>query len=444
MTFLILGLPFAAALVCLVFRHVRAVAALLAVGAAFVLGALVLQSGEAPPLVILGRSLALDAAARNYWPTLMGILAFTFIGTAFLPEKSLLWPLAWGCVGFLQIFLSLESLSLAVLSLQAGLILMVMAMSPEESENPSGPMQVLAVLVLGGVLMLIGSVLLEPTAASLGESAITGALALAGGLAIILGAFPFFVWQITVFRTSSAFTRILLGTVFVSVVLLRFEALRGTALSSLEDVLPSLLLNAGIATFVVGCVGAWVQDTLKGVLGYTAVAEMGIILMALSSDAPMGYTLAMTHLLYRNIALVGVSLGISALEQSLGKDDFIALRGALGRAPLASVGVLLAGLSLGGFPPLAGFVTRFAFFQMVAAQNLSWGLALAALGFGPAWAFLRFAVAAFQAVPVPGGRQEPRGIGVVILLVGILSLALGLCPQMLRFLPLVENVLGSS
>lgn len=96
---------------------------------------------------------------------------------------------------------------------------------------------------------------------------------------------------------------------------------------------------------------------------------------------------------------------------------------------MAATGTLLAGLSLAGFPPMAGFTTRFAIYRMIASERTIWAMVLVIAGMLPAVALTRFSLRAFQTVPVPGSRRETLWPAVLVLSLGVLLLVAGLWPQ---------------
>jgi len=169
-------------------------------------------------------------------------------------------------------------------------------------------------------------------------------------------------------------------------------------------------------------------------LAYLASAEMGAVLMALGSGASSSSALGVTGLVHRGIGLVAMGIGIRTLSLSLGNDGLETMRGAFRRAPVTVTGTLLAGLSLSGFPPLAGFATRFSLYRMVASEHLPWAVAMVITGLLPAAALARFALRAFQVVPVPRSRRERLWPAVLVLALGSLLLFIGIWPQALSSL----------
>lgn len=431
-----LAAPLVAALLAWLFRHVRPLAAAVSVAGVLGLAFMAIQGIGASPFVVLGRTLSLDASSRMHLAVALGLLAVALAATARLEERDIACTVALAGVGLLVGFMVLQTLSLGNLMLQAGLVVLAMLIPLKVGDLAPINLRALIVLVWAGALALAGLWAIEHPAAIQGGSPIyVGPTALVAAYGAMLGAFPFFVWKIPIYRSDSSLARVMFGVVVPHLLLARLLALQGGVLAPAAQVAPTLLLNMGIATFVVGCIGALAQHTVSGLLGYMAMSEIGVVLIALGWGQPTMGALAMAHLLSRGIAVVAMSMGVGILRQSFVSDHVSDLRGAIRRAPLASLGILLAGFSLAGLPPLAGFFTRLALYRVIAIEDLGWSVALVVLGLAPAWAMVRFAENVFQIAPVPESRREPPWPATLVLLLGLLTLAWGLFPQALGHLP---------
>jgi multicomponent Na+:H+ antiporter subunit A len=427
----LLAIPFVGALAAWLFRHLRPVCALVAAIAALAVTFMALWGMDTAPFVVLGRTIALDAAMRAHLSLVMLLLALTMAATTLARERDVAASLALTGLGVALFALAVQNLILSMLILQGALVILMMVVPHNAGTFAPTNMRTLVMLVIAGAALTVSAWLMEnPGARGVGP------LGLAVGTCIVLGVFPFFVWQLPIYRSGSSLACIVFGVAIPHLLLVRMLTLEGGGLLTLAGGAPAaLLLHAGIATFVVGCVGALAQQTMSGALGYMALGELGFVLMALGSHTPATQALAMLHLILRGAAIVALSVGVGVLRHSFGSDSLSSLRGALRRAPLTSLGMLLAGLSLAGFPPLAGFVTRLALYRNVALQDLGWALVLAAIGLAPACVVVRFGLGAFQLAPLPESRPEPLWPALLVLLLGIGLLAVGLAPHILHYLP---------
>jgi multicomponent Na+:H+ antiporter subunit D len=127
----------------------------------------------------------------------------------------------------------------------------------------------------------------------------------------------------------------------------------GTAVGDLP--LAEVTAWLGAAAVVAGGAMAFVHDDFRRVLAYSSVGQIGIVAMGIGLADVSGLTGAILHLV--SDALVKgalfVAAGIAVLRFGVRDvDDLHRLRG---RAPWTSAAIAVAGLSLIGVPPLAGF-----------------------------------------------------------------------------------------
>jgi formate hydrogenlyase subunit 3/multisubunit Na+/H+ antiporter MnhD subunit len=196
-----------------------------------------------------------------------------------------------------------------------------------------------------------------------------------------------------------------------------------------------LLLAGGIATCLIGGLGAVAQRSVSGVLSYTALADLGMVLVALGLGSQKSVTNGVTHFFYRAVGICAVSMAGGFLRHHFGGDDHQHLAGIWQRAPLLLVALTAGGFSLAGLPPTAGFVTRLSVYQTLAAEHAAWLPAILVGSLGPGWAFGRCVVSALRPPLVPQSGPAPRYPGILALPLSLSLLALGTYPQLLRLLP---------
>ncbi len=426
----LLAIPFVGALATWLFRPLYSVRAGLAAASALAVALLALTGMDSAPFVLLGRTIALEPATRAHLSLAMALLALTLAASTLPEEHDVAGALALAGLGMALLFMAVQNLILATLILQAGLVILVLLIPQDAGTLAPVNMRILVMLVMAGMALSTSAWLMDnPSTASLGS------VALVIGACAALGAFPFFVWQLPIYRSGSSLAQIMFGVVLPHLILVRILALPGGLLALAGGAPAILLLNGGIASFVVGCLGAWAQRSAGGALGYMALGEIGFVMMALGSGTSNAQEVGLLHLFLRGVALVALCVGAAVLRHSFGSDDLERVRGVFRRAPLTSVGMLLAGLSLAGFPPLGGFITRLALYRDIGTQAPGWAVALAAIGLAPACAVVRFGIAAFQVAPLPESRPEPLWPAILVLVLGIVLLVVGVAPQTLDLLP---------
>jgi formate hydrogenlyase subunit 3/multisubunit Na+/H+ antiporter MnhD subunit len=327
---------------------------------AFVLGR---EVAFGRPVVILGRVLVLEPAGQLW-------LVFVFALAAVL--YLLAWRLAQGrsFFSFSLVMLSLYSLivllqnfPLAVLVFAISATLAVFIIQAGQRTSIRGAQRYLTIVLLAvpfllAAAWLVDQALLDPEKAGM----IRQAFLPAGlGFGLLLAVFPFGTWMPAlaadappivsafVFTVSQAMA-IFLATLFV----------QNTPLS-LGD--PSILAGvqlAGLAMAVAGGTMAAVQRDWGRLFGYAALSDLGFFLLALGVGGSQGPELGLLHMVSRAVAISLLAASLAVVRHRATTDRFADLRGVARHLPVATLGLLLGGLALAGFPFTAGFPTHWA------------------------------------------------------------------------------------
>jgi multicomponent Na+:H+ antiporter subunit D len=288
--------------------------------------------------------------------------------------------------------------------------------------------------LLGSVLFLIGVTSLYSVTGSLNMQVIaegTDALDPASVVAIAalifaafclkLGLFPFHFWLPAVYVGSHASVAAILSGALANIGgygLLRFGG----------DVLPrelqfgsSAMLVLGTASIIYGAVQAISRRDTSEVMAYSAIGQVGYVLLALGVGGPVGFTAAVLY----------------SVVNSLNKSVVFLAAGL--RGPLVGGAFAVGAFSIAGVPPAAGFVGKVAVFKAALAQgSLPVSLALVALIFvGGALSFLYSFQVYQRRFMRPGqevGKPSPRAARFLVVALATLLVLLGLWPEPLVYL----------
>src|SRR6266480_102663 len=147
--------------------------------------------------------------------------------------------------------------------------------------------------------------------------------------------------------------------------------------------LPFLVLAftiVAILTMTLGNLVAAVQTNVKRMMAYSSIAQVGYILVgvttSLASNQSAGNSAVLFFIFVYALTNLGAFSGIIALANATGGERIDDFRGLAKRAPLLSLGTALCLLSLGGIPPMAGFVSKVFIF------TAAWGQGQALIGSG--------------------------------------------------------------
>ncbi len=200
---------------------------------------------------------------------------------------------------------------------------------------------------------------------------VAGVVLLMVGFFFKIAAAPFHMWAPDVYEGAPANITSYMATALKAAVfaaLIRVSASlfgdQGThLLGGLAGVAHAVLWWLALLTILIGNFVALMQTSLKRLMAYSAIAHTGYLLIGLLAGPQVGYSGIVFYL----VAYVAMNIGAFVLLTLFpGKDDEgLTLAGLAGlgkRRPLAAAALTVFLLSLGGFPPTAGFVGKYYLF----------------------------------------------------------------------------------
>ncbi len=125
--------------------------------------------------------------------------------------------------------------------------------------------------------------------------------------------------------------------------------------SPMHEVWYNMVMLLSIATMIIGNLFALRQQNIKRFLAYSSIAQVGFILVGLSSNSIDGISSVVYFVLiytFSNLAAFGVA---GAISQQTGKERIDDYKGLYQTNPFISWILALALFSLAGIPPTAGF-----------------------------------------------------------------------------------------
>jgi NADH-quinone oxidoreductase subunit N len=197
----------------------------------------------------------------------------------------------------------------------------------------------------------------------------------------------------------------------------------------------SVLWVIAALTMTVGNVVALVQDNIKRMLAYSAIAHAGYLIlgMAAASSHQAGGAI-LYYLLGYSFTNLGAFAVVVALERHGEVRDRISdFRGLAQSHPALAAAMALFMLSLTGVPPLAGFVGKFYLFSAALNAGLVWLVILAAVNSTiSAYYYVGVIVTMYagEGAPVTVKRIAARPALLISIAVGLAgTILIGLFPQ---------------
>ena len=151
-------------------------------------------------------------------------------------------------------------------------------------------------------------------------------------------------------------------------------------------------------TMTVGNLAAVAQRNIKRMLAYSSIAHAGYVLVALAAGSQNGVSSATFYLLVYCIMHVG-AFGAIILTKTDDGDTFeIADYAGLGfQKPVLAIFLSVMMFSLAGFPPTAGFISKFYVFRSAVESGRIWLVVIAAINTAiSAYYYLRVVVTLYM------------------------------------------------
>jgi len=194
-----------------------------------------------------------------------------------------------------------------------------------------------------------------------------------------LGTIGFHYWLVDAYEESHDFF-----TPYLSAVLSKMGIFALIILVTQVVALSYTLAIIGVMTSIIATFKAIQEDSVKRLLAYSSIAQLGYIVTVLGlSDGMSG---ALYHSLIHTAVKLLLFINIAGIIYVTGRSKFSELGGLIYRMPQSFVLLLIGIIVLAGMPPLGGFASKFMIYtSLLDAKNL---LILSAVMFSSASAFL--------------------------------------------------------
>jgi formate hydrogenlyase subunit 3/multisubunit Na+/H+ antiporter MnhD subunit len=150
----------------------------------------------------------------------------------------------------------------------------------------------------------------------------------------------------------------LLGIYLLVVIVRQVFVINSAALSL-------VLVIIGSATIIVAAMVAIAQHNIKKLLAYSAISQVGYMVLGIATGTALGFAGAVFHMLNNAIYKSCLFLCGGAVEQATGTAELDRLGGLGKKMPITFTAFLIAALAVSGIPPLNGFVSKWMVYQSV-------------------------------------------------------------------------------
>ncbi|MEV0682854.1 Na+/H+ antiporter subunit D [Nocardia sp. NPDC050378] len=137
-----------------------------------------------------------------------------------------------------------------------------------------------------------------------------------------------------------------------------------------------ILLVCGLATMLVGILGAVAQTDIRRLLSFTLVSHIGYMIFGIGLTGSAGLTGAVFYVAHHILVQTALFLAVGLIERQAGSVSLRRLGGLASASPLLGLLFLIPALNLGGIPPFSGFIGKLTLLEAGAADGsvLAWVL----------------------------------------------------------------------
>ncbi len=190
---------------------------------------------------------------------------------------------------------------------------------------------------------------------------------------------PFHLWTADVYQGSPTATTAFLSVISKGAFAFVFITALFKIFQPLHSVWYNLIMLLSVVTMIIGNLFALRQQNIKRFLAFSSIAQVGFILVGISSNTAEGSASVVYFILiyiFSNLATFGVAGAIASQTNKELIDDY---KGLYQTNKFLSWMIALALFSLAGVPPTAGFFGKLFLIKAGASQGSYWYIIIVAL-----------------------------------------------------------------
>ena len=252
------------------------------------------------------------------------------------------------------------------------------------------------------------------------------------GFAFKVSAVPFHMWTPDAYEGAPPAVTGFMSTGVKAAAFAAFVRVFLSAFEPLQHEWWGVLWVIAAATMIVGTVVGVAQSSLKRMLAYSSIAHGGYLLVALLSANDVGKGAVLFYLLAYAVTNLGAFGVIAVLESGDRANDQVRdYAGLWDEHPVLAGLMTLFLLSLGGFPPMAGFIAKWYVFSAAVKAGYA-GLAIIGVltSVVSVFFYLRVVVMMYMTPTDSPARFPvvPKVAGLALVVSAILIVYLGILP----------------
>ncbi len=199
------------------------------------------------------------------------------------------------------------------------------------------------------------------------------------GFAFKLSSVPFHLWTADVYEGAPVPVTAYLSVISKASIVFIFITALFQLFQNYGPMWYHMLYLSILLTITVGNLFAIRQDNIKRFLAFSSIAQVGYILLGISSGTIMGVSSALFFLMVYTFSNLGAFGVISLVAAKTGKDKISDFKGFYTHNKFASWVMAICLFSLAGIPPTAGFFAKMFLVTAGAAKGNYWLISIAVM-----------------------------------------------------------------
>jgi NADH-quinone oxidoreductase subunit N len=253
------------------------------------------------------------------------------------------------------------------------------------------------------------------------------------GFAFKVSAVPFHMWTPDAYEGAPPAVTGFMSTGVKAAAFAAFARVFLSAFEPLRVEWTPVIWTVAAATMILGTVVGVSQSNVKRMLAYSSIAHGGYLLVALVSGNDVGKGALLFYLLAYAVANLGAFGVVAALDTADHPNDRVRDYAGLSNThPGLAALMTIFLLSLGGFPPMAGFIAKWYVFNAAMKAGYS-GLAIIGVltSVVSVFFYLRVIVMMYMTTTETPAQfpRVPKTVGAALIASAILTFYLGVLPS---------------
>ena len=196
------------------------------------------------------------------------------------------------------------------------------------------------------------------------------------GFGFKVSAVPFHMWTPDAYEGAPPVVTAFMSAGVKAAAFAAFMRVFMSAFGSFQPQWGPAIWVVSAASMILGVTAGVVQSNVRRMLAYSSIAHAGYLLMAMQAGTDFGKGAMLFYLLTYALTTLG-AFGVTALVATRDRhnDDLADYAGLSTRQPVLALVMTIFLLSLGGFPPTAGFIGKWYLFSAAVTAG-DYGLAI--------------------------------------------------------------------